>query len=278
MIYLIDLFCGAGGFSCGAKQAGAIVFLAVDCWLPALEVHKHHHPESHHWCMELGHDEMVLAQSIHTLIKTLPSDSKIHVHASPPCQSLSTANGSIRQEDRYKGLVLIEWTLRLVNILIPIIDSWTMEEVNVPLVRTLFERHNGSLMICCNYGVPSTRKRLFCGNIIWTNVAEDICIKTLYDTLLDHGYTEEVLSKLKQTTSKTAKTLKSLAYTVTSHDPKLLDLSTNKQVSPNMDVLCCIQTFPQGYFECTKSKQDRRKMIANAVPPRLARAIIASIV
>jgi len=31
-MFVIDLFCGCGGFSEGARQAGAQVVLAIDAW------------------------------------------------------------------------------------------------------------------------------------------------------------------------------------------------------------------------------------------------------
>ena len=55
-VYVIDLFCGIGGFSEGAKQAGAKVILAVDNWEIALEVHKNNHPDTEHWNLTLGGD------------------------------------------------------------------------------------------------------------------------------------------------------------------------------------------------------------------------------
>ncbi|MGC8547355.1 MAG: DNA cytosine methyltransferase, partial [Thermoplasmata archaeon] len=37
---VIDLFCGAGGFSEGFHQAGFDVVLGVDNWRPACETHR----------------------------------------------------------------------------------------------------------------------------------------------------------------------------------------------------------------------------------------------
>lgn len=54
VLYVIDLFCGAGGFSTGAKQAGAKIAIAIDTWDIALDVHKHNHPNTKHLNMELG--------------------------------------------------------------------------------------------------------------------------------------------------------------------------------------------------------------------------------
>ena len=48
MIYLVDLFCGAGGFSEGFLMgAEARLLLAVDSWTAALDVHSRHHEGPH---------------------------------------------------------------------------------------------------------------------------------------------------------------------------------------------------------------------------------------
>ncbi|MEK6620362.1 MAG: DNA cytosine methyltransferase, partial [Chloroflexota bacterium] len=41
-----DLFCGAGGFSEGFRQAGFRVTTAVDLWRPAALTHQKEHPDT----------------------------------------------------------------------------------------------------------------------------------------------------------------------------------------------------------------------------------------
>ena len=53
-IAVIDLFCGMGGFSQGAIEAGAKVVLAVDLWEESLKVHYHNHPGTPIKRMTLG--------------------------------------------------------------------------------------------------------------------------------------------------------------------------------------------------------------------------------
>ena len=43
---VIDLYCGAGGFSEGFRQMGFDVIYAVDNWNPAIEAHKLNQPET----------------------------------------------------------------------------------------------------------------------------------------------------------------------------------------------------------------------------------------
>ena len=48
-----DIFCGGGGWSVGAEQAGGRVVFACDCNSEALEVHRANHPQATHLCAEL---------------------------------------------------------------------------------------------------------------------------------------------------------------------------------------------------------------------------------
>lgn len=81
----VDLFCGAGGFTTGAVQSGAIdVVLAVNHWRTAIQTHRHNHPETRHICarisdIDVKHDE------------TLPKLDMIL--ASPECTHHSIARG-----------------------------------------------------------------------------------------------------------------------------------------------------------------------------------------
>ena len=52
----IDLFCGMGGFSLGARNAGATCILAVDSWDEAVAVHRGNFPEDRIMRFDLGHD------------------------------------------------------------------------------------------------------------------------------------------------------------------------------------------------------------------------------
>eukprot|EP00966_Prymnesium_polylepis_P232684 5381564-Prymnesium_polylepis.1 len=71
---VVDLFCGIGGFSEGARQAGHTVILAIDADEQALQTHKVNHPDC----------ETVLT-TLPDGLPPLPRDA--HWHASPPCQA-----------------------------------------------------------------------------------------------------------------------------------------------------------------------------------------------
>ena len=76
-----DLFCGAGGFSEGARAAGCRVAFACDSNEEAIKTHRRNHPETVHRCCELPCE------------LPLPTDGRLfHLHGSPPCQRFSKIN------------------------------------------------------------------------------------------------------------------------------------------------------------------------------------------
>src|SRR6266511_564525 len=159
-----DLFCGAGGFSEGFRQAGFRVTKALDVWAPAVLTHEKNHPET---------------QTIREDISSCDPDRIGQVDVligSPPCTEFSFANrggnGDIEQ-----GLRLVYRFLRFVYELQP--RWWVMENVprvldflpdEVPL-RKLGVDKKGTLSIpsrhvltSANYGAPQLRRRAFTGN------------------------------------------------------------------------------------------------------------------
>ena len=119
-IDVVDLFCGVGGFSEGARQAGHRVVLAVDSNKSALDAHKLNHPSAVH--------ELAILPT-ENLQQLLPSaGTKWHLHGSPPCTKLSRAGGTNRSAaDRAEGLFLVNWFLDLVAEVG--CTTWSMEQV-----------------------------------------------------------------------------------------------------------------------------------------------------
>ena len=114
-ILVIDLFCGIGGFSTGAIQAGANVILAVDMWNDAIVIHTKNHPNTTHWVEELGGDCNIFMEKMQQfLIKNYGARDAyhLHIHGSPPCQNLSSLNVN---RDEEEGLRLVIWTLNLIK-------------------------------------------------------------------------------------------------------------------------------------------------------------------
>ena len=154
-IAVIDLFCGMGGFSQGAIDAGAEVILSVDSWDNAVKVHKENHPDVKIIKMELGHP------SHYRMFKRLVDEYRakgyhVHIHGSPPCQALSNAS----RRDASEGMPLVLWFLDLVERCDP--DSWSMENV-VPVRKRLPEGPPSLVLNSADFGVAQTRRRCYAG-------------------------------------------------------------------------------------------------------------------
>lgn len=177
----IDLFCGAGGFSEGFRQAGFEVTHAVDNWNFALGAHKANQPEA----------EVVKAD----LEKEFLTEEEIEARfpkpdviiGGPPCTEFS---GSKRggSGDVAKGMRLVLAYFRFVHTLKP--RWWVME--NVPrLLQTLpdrvklreigipqdgyFEIPKMNVYNAADFGAPQKRQRLLSGrypSLVQTHAGE----------------------------------------------------------------------------------------------------------
>jgi len=161
-VVVVDLFCGAGGFTQGAIEAGVPVALAVDCWEPAARIHHANHNALGEETVihELGDLEADLAL-IREHLKPF-RNHHFHLHGSPPCQALSNAS----TRDPAEGMPLVLHFLELVKHLKP--DSWSMENV-VPMKKRLPEWVPSVVLNAADYGVPQTRRRCLAGEG-WTAV------------------------------------------------------------------------------------------------------------
>ncbi|SRR5579875_587849 len=91
-VSVTDLFCGAGGSTTGAMQAGAEVRLAVNHWPRALETHQTNYP----------HVEHMLADISQTDPRRYPSTTVLL--ASPECTNHSLSKGVKRKGQAQLGL------------------------------------------------------------------------------------------------------------------------------------------------------------------------------
>ena len=160
-----DLFCGAGGFSEGFRQAGFRILWAIDNWKPATTTFEKNFP---------GADVM------NTDVLDLDFRDLEHVDiliGGPPCTYFSLANRG-GNGDAKRGLELVERFLEAVKIIEP--RYWVME--NVPNMRNVIERverdisessaHEGrrdrfrkmEVLKAEDFGLPQKRHRLFSGN------------------------------------------------------------------------------------------------------------------
>ena len=160
---VVDLFCGIGGFSCGAVAAGHRVVLAVDSAPLLLGCHIRNHPRCQHVCTQLP-DEL-----------PLPTSGRWHLHGSPPCQKLSIMQSVPDAEELEHAVDLVAWFLSLVERTRP--TTWSMEQVNHASVRNLLTEFKRKHPVLCDwdsfnaadYGVPQLRKRIIAGSPVLIN-------------------------------------------------------------------------------------------------------------
>lgn len=273
VLYIIDLFCGAGGFSFGASQVeNAKVIVAVDTWQKALDVHEKNHPHTKHLNYPLGGSIKKTTDEILKHIPSLKKGDKIHIHASPPCQQLSIVNSKRNEED---GLKMVKWAIKMCQQ--KCFDSYTIEQVNNKQVRDLYTTLKVPY-IECNFsklGVCQSRRRLIASNnkkmldelnqleIPFTPLHKLVCKKIEYTAYIYNS----IEHKKKYNPTEPYYTIVSrfFQYKIYTKDKEyILDIST----------ACKLQGFPQHYFDSV-TKCDTQQMIANAVPTHVGYIIIS---
>jgi len=279
-VYVIDLFCGCGGFSTGARQAGAKVVLAVDCWKEALEVHEANHPDTEHLCTTLGGDLDEFASFLTGFIDfNVPSGAHVHIHASPPCQEISKANPN---RNAQMGMKLVNWSIELVTRVNP--TTWTLEQVCHPQINSLISTHGGMVVQMDKLGIPTTRKRVVMGNYCfeWLNAYE--CRRVSMREVLDKlNFTPPIGVDAQTNGSQPCKAFyRSLdypAYTITGNNPSFYDTTAKRGYKIPLQVVEGLHTFPIGYISNngTMHQKALRKMVANSVPPQLSYLILQHI-
>ncbi|CAM9652263.1 unnamed protein product [Phaeothamnion confervicola] len=282
-LYLIDLFCGCGGFSTGAVQAGAKVLLAVDCWEEALAVHELNHPETTHLNTKLGGDVEEFASGLIGLIESLPSGSRVHLHGSPPCQNLA-ANNALR--DTTEGQVLVDWYLALMDIMIPYVASYTMEQVANPLLYHHIEKYGGRVVAMKEYGIPQSRRRLFLTNLDLGLIDEFKAPAPTFQQVIDSIGFEMEAPMDALTIGSNRKTnipgqskyhyygLNRISPTVTGQFPKAYSIESGRMRELPIRVFSALQTFPPNYDFGSYSIKTTRQLIGNSVPPNMAKIIM----
>lgn len=104
---VIDVFCGAGGFSEGFKQQGYKVLLGIDSWEPAINTY------NHNFMLNCKTKNVLDFENSIEEIEALPNSDIII--GSPPCVTFSSSNIS-GKADKTSGIKLTQIFLRIVAI------------------------------------------------------------------------------------------------------------------------------------------------------------------
>lgn len=171
---IIDLFAGGGGASTGLERAlGRPVDIAINHDRMALALHAANHPLTRHLCEDMWQVDPV------QVCGGLPVDV---LWASPDCKDHSNAKGGRPRSTRVRGLawMVVRWMRavrpRLVMLEnVPEFRDWgplldgrrdpsrkgRIFNIWIERIRQLGYNVEWRLLSACDYGVPTTRKRLF---------------------------------------------------------------------------------------------------------------------
>eukprot|EP00966_Prymnesium_polylepis_P100978 2338318-Prymnesium_polylepis.1 len=161
-LVLVDLFCGAGGMSQGASDAGVECVLAVGNDPTALEAHRQNHPDAVHVCLHLG-TQASLTELAGLIARVVGWWRRYHLHMSPECQKISQANCTSKLEDIDSTIRLMQWCLELPRLLQPQPASWSLEQVHSHRLGCNFP-HDQVLVHTERFDVPQARTRMIMGS------------------------------------------------------------------------------------------------------------------
>ena len=303
----VDLFCGIGGWSTGARLAGHKIVLAVDSDPVIMKLHMMNHPDTAHKVMKLGDDtEDELVGLIRSFI---PEGSRWCLHGSPPCQTISSIQRIMptqHRPDSAVGLDLAAWYLRFVTRIQP--TYWTFEDVVHPeldgalrLFRCLYpEIMQYSKVDCADYGVCQHRKRMLAGSpSIMQTFFTDPSLRQQHPLLRDvlqlpegaafqrssagrnPDTSQNVLeadgSYSNPTVRRDVRPVDAISWTCMARHPHAYlrhDLSVIRDQTPRETAL--LQTFPSTYKLPKQSFSNfvLQKGAGNALPPLVARKML----
>jgi len=163
---VLDLFCGAGGFSTGFADAGYDILAGVDTDEDAITT------------FDENHDARAIE---HDLTETTPRefcnrydvdpDTIDVVIGGPPCQGFSTANTDRHVDDERNNLVFVfadyvayvqPNVFVMENVTgITSVDDGTLFETLLDDVRAAGYVVDDEVLNAADYGVPQTRRRMF---------------------------------------------------------------------------------------------------------------------
>lgn len=160
----IDLFCGAGGLSCGLQQAGFEIALGIDIDATALTSYRNYFPNA----KILNSDIKVVTKETIMNLTGLTPGSNFLLAGCPPCQGFS----SLGKRDPYdeKNQLVFQYT-RLIYELkptfilmenVPGMSKTVGKEIFKEVVKKLSTEYfiKYATLNAADFGVPQTRNRL----------------------------------------------------------------------------------------------------------------------
>lgn len=163
---VLDLFCGAGGFSEGFRQAGFDIQCGIDVDKEALITYSRNFPEA----LALNRDLSLSIGNFHHGIEEIRSLKPKVIIGGPPCQGFSVAGKRLEEDPRnalYKAylniirsvepeVIVIENVISILSLYDGRIAREIIEDLGALGYITNVMRLNA-----VDYGVPQNRKRVF---------------------------------------------------------------------------------------------------------------------
>ena len=300
-IVCVDLFCGCGGWSTGAAQAGHAIGLAIDNDAAALRVHRRNHPSCTHVRMRLGpktEDRLVALINEHCA-----GAAALHVHGSPPCQAFSAMRNVTGGRDVEAGMEMVEWYIDFVRRLKP--KSWSFEQVCMPAIRQHLETHK----VCYGefafklYGVPQTRKRTLAGTPALVHALRDDPAHRVDTVVAASSALSSTMPRLARYVRASGGKKPPAASTIHHPDGTYTNADARWARSvdlPTWTVLCAakpvwlderfrtirvftrrevarLQTLPENFRIHNCDEMEAIRLIGNCVPPLIARKLMTSL-
>lgn len=162
---MIDLFCGAGGFSVGAKWAGFKSVMGVDYLKPAIETWKLNHPDA---ISILGDIKKLTGNELKEMLNGIEIDL---ITGGVPCQGFSRSNRKHKTNDE-RNFLFLDF-MRIIKVFSP--KAIIIENVDAirsrgegkfekEILAAMEEAGYKSVVKTLNaaeYGVPQVRERAF---------------------------------------------------------------------------------------------------------------------
>lgn len=302
----VDLFCGLGGFSEGAEQAGFQVLAAANHWKEAVALHERNHPLTMHLCQDLNQIDPRVIPAHDVLL------------ASPACQGHSRARGA--EKEHHDALRSTAWAV--VTVLeCKRSDAFIVENVPEFLEWKLFPMWKASLealgyvlnimvLNAADFGVPQSRERMFVvggrgrrieienprlahvparnliqwgkGNWVPNSAEERLAagmkpFVELVTRQLENGrarYGEQFLVAY-YSSEQYGRSLERPIGTITTNEHfRVVDGDRSRMLL--LDENRAAMGFPTTY-QLPKNKAIAQKMLGNAVPPGMARGLLVQV-